>query len=44
MESFLTGRVIRVEVGDKKGIPTFLLQQAIVKQWTAQEIKNYPCA
>ena len=44
METFLTGRVIRVEVGNKKGIPTFLLQQAIARQWTAQEIKTYPSA
>ena len=44
METFLTGRVIRVEVGDKKGIPTFLLQDEIVRQWTAAEIKSYPSA
>ena len=44
MESFLTGRVIRVEVGDKKGIPTFLLKDEIARQWTAAEIKSYPSA
>jgi len=43
MESFLTGLVIRVEVGDKGGIPTFLLQEEIVRQWTAKEIQTYPC-
>ena len=44
MESFLTGRVIRVEVGGKEGIPAFLLLDEIARQWTAEEIKSYPSA
>jgi len=44
MATSLTGRVVRVEVGDKKGIPTFLLQQAIAKAWEAKKIKTHPCA
>ena len=43
-ETFLTGLQIGGRVGEKGGIPTFLLLDVIAKLWTQKEIQTYPCA
>ena len=40
----MTGVQISGRVGDKGGIPTFLLLDVIAKAWTQKEIQTYPCA